>query len=313
MRKLETNLKNKLWNTQYCTKSLAHSEHLCSRTLDTWTEPTTVCTVSGYTDQAHVGWRRSQEVTCLLGSGHVCGQAERNSPLSGSELNVYRCFSWSPIIPEESSNRVGDGISILFLVIQIWLEVSVELHAHTTCLWSYVLTLHNCKPGTWVPTGAQSLIWWQAHCPSSWQCFFPVLPGFDHCHPEVYEHCKRLLLHLLIVMGPNSNIRTVASVLLRNKEFNEPRVLTVRQTAHSEYTFTGTEFEAMGYKVETYSVQLESCSSENQPWESWNTWNHLKCSCRILITSVSFIISRRTHIKTNSWDPYFSGSLASRF
>ncbi|XP_051026741.1 protein furry homolog-like isoform X1 [Acomys russatus] len=65
-----------------------------------------------------------------------------------------------------------------------------------------------------------------------------IFIGFDHCHPEVYEHCKRLLLHLLIVMGPNSNIRTVASVLLRNKEFNEPRVLTVKQTAHSDYTFT---------------------------------------------------------------------------
>ncbi|GAB1289726.1 FRY-like transcription coactivator [Apodemus speciosus] len=66
-----------------------------------------------------------------------------------------------------------------------------------------------------------------------------IFIGFDHCHPEVYEHCKRLLLHLLIVMGPNSDIRTVASVLLRNKEFNEPRVLTVRQTAHSDFTFTG--------------------------------------------------------------------------
>lgn len=65
-----------------------------------------------------------------------------------------------------------------------------------------------------------------------------IFIGFDHCHPEVYEHCKRLLLHLLIVMGPNSDIRTVASVLLRDKEFNEPRVLTVKQTAHSDYTFT---------------------------------------------------------------------------
>uniref|UniRef100_A0A2I3RFX7 FRY like transcription coactivator n=1 Tax=Pan troglodytes TaxID=9598 RepID=A0A2I3RFX7_PANTR len=65
-----------------------------------------------------------------------------------------------------------------------------------------------------------------------------IFIGFDHCHPEVYEHCKRLLLHLLIVMGPNSNIRTVASVLLRNKEFNEPRVLTVKQVAHLDYNFT---------------------------------------------------------------------------
>nr|XP_012384972.2 protein furry homolog-like isoform X3 [Dasypus novemcinctus] len=66
-----------------------------------------------------------------------------------------------------------------------------------------------------------------------------IFIGFDHCHPEVYEHCKRLLLHLLIVMGSNSNVRTVASVLLRNKEFNEPRVLTVKQIAHLDYTFTG--------------------------------------------------------------------------
>nr|XP_044986313.1 protein furry homolog-like isoform X3 [Jaculus jaculus] len=65
-----------------------------------------------------------------------------------------------------------------------------------------------------------------------------IFIGFDHCHPEVYEHCQRLLLHLLIVMGPISNIRTAASVLLRNKEFNEPRVLTVKQIAHLDYTFT---------------------------------------------------------------------------
>ncbi|KAM5336812.1 protein furry homolog-like isoform 4-T4 [Glossophaga mutica] len=65
-----------------------------------------------------------------------------------------------------------------------------------------------------------------------------IFLGFDHCHPEVYEHCKRLLLHLLIAMGPNSNIRTVASVLLRNKECSEPRALTVRHAAHVDSTFT---------------------------------------------------------------------------
>ncbi|KAM6429556.1 protein furry homolog-like isoform 1-T1 [Rhynochetos jubatus] len=65
-----------------------------------------------------------------------------------------------------------------------------------------------------------------------------IFIGFDHCHPEVYEHCKRLLLHLLIVMGSGSNVQSVASVLLRNKEFNESRVLTVKQTTHLDYTFT---------------------------------------------------------------------------
>lgn len=56
-------------------------------------------------------------------------------------------------------------------------------------------------------------------------------PGFDHQHPEVYEHCKRLLLHLLIVQGANSNVQSVAMVLLRNRDFNEPRVLTVKPVA----------------------------------------------------------------------------------
>ncbi|XP_010188062.1 PREDICTED: protein furry homolog-like [Mesitornis unicolor] len=65
-----------------------------------------------------------------------------------------------------------------------------------------------------------------------------IFIGFDHCHPEVYEHCKRLLLHLLIVMGSDSNVQSVASVLLRNREFNESRVLTVKQTTHLDYTFT---------------------------------------------------------------------------
>ncbi|XP_029854132.1 protein furry homolog-like isoform X1 [Aquila chrysaetos chrysaetos] len=65
-----------------------------------------------------------------------------------------------------------------------------------------------------------------------------IFIGFDHCHPEVYEHCKQLLLHLLIVMGSGSNVQSVASVLLRNREFNESRVLTVKQTTHLDYTFT---------------------------------------------------------------------------
>lgn len=70
--------------------------------------------------------------------------------------------------------------------------------------------------------------------------FFFLDVGLDHHHPEVYEHCKRLLLHLLIVMGSNSSVQAVASILLRNKEFNEPRVLTIKQIAHLDCIFTGT-------------------------------------------------------------------------
>ncbi|KAL7981768.1 hypothetical protein Chor_000825 [Crotalus horridus] len=66
-----------------------------------------------------------------------------------------------------------------------------------------------------------------------------IFIGLDHHHPEVYEHCKRLLLHLLIVMGSHSSVQSVASILLRNKEFNEPRVLTIKQIAHLDCIFTG--------------------------------------------------------------------------
>ncbi|XP_056115791.1 protein furry homolog-like isoform X2 [Rhinichthys klamathensis goyatoka] len=65
-----------------------------------------------------------------------------------------------------------------------------------------------------------------------------IFIGFDHQHPEVYEHCKRLLLHLLVVQGTNSSVQSLASVLLRNRELNEPRVLTVKP-ALQEFNLTG--------------------------------------------------------------------------
>ncbi|XP_053709672.1 protein furry homolog-like isoform X3 [Synchiropus splendidus] len=65
-----------------------------------------------------------------------------------------------------------------------------------------------------------------------------IFIGFDHQHPEVYEHCKRLLLHLLVVHGANANVQSVAMVLLRNREYNEPRVLTVKPVT-PELNLTG--------------------------------------------------------------------------
>ncbi|XP_051581277.1 protein furry homolog-like isoform X2 [Myxocyprinus asiaticus] len=65
-----------------------------------------------------------------------------------------------------------------------------------------------------------------------------IFLGLDHQHPEVYEHCKRLLLHLLVVQGTNSSVQSLASVLLRNRELNEPRVLTVKP-ALQDFNLTG--------------------------------------------------------------------------
>ncbi|KAI1888720.1 hypothetical protein AGOR_G00171640 [Albula goreensis] len=65
-----------------------------------------------------------------------------------------------------------------------------------------------------------------------------IFIGFDHQHPEVYEHSKRLLLHLLVIQGTNSSVQSMASVLLRNREYNDPKVLTVKQPPR-EYNLTG--------------------------------------------------------------------------
>jgi len=54
----------------------------------------------------------------------------------------------------------------------------------------------------------------------------------------VYEHCKRLLLHLLVAQGTNSSVQSLAAVLLRNREANEPRVLTVKPLA-PDFNLTG--------------------------------------------------------------------------
>ncbi|XP_076134284.1 protein furry homolog-like isoform X3 [Alosa pseudoharengus] len=65
-----------------------------------------------------------------------------------------------------------------------------------------------------------------------------IFIGFDHQHPEVYEHCKRLLLHLLVVQGTNSSVQSLASILLRNREINDPKVLTIKP-ALQEFNLTG--------------------------------------------------------------------------
>lgn len=79
------------------------------------------------------------------------------------------------------------------------------------------------------------------------ECSMFVCVGFDHQHPEVYEHCKRLLLHLLVVQGTNSSVQSLASVLLRNRELNEPRVLTVKPVLQ-EFNLTGELKNRLNYR-----------------------------------------------------------------
>uniref|UniRef100_A0A670I056 FRY microtubule binding protein n=1 Tax=Podarcis muralis TaxID=64176 RepID=A0A670I056_PODMU len=77
---------------------------------------------------------------------------------------------------------------------------------------------------------------WALHLPLLLHALFL---GLDHYRPEVFEHSKKLLLHLLIALSCNSNFQAIASVLLQTREMNETKTLTVQSAYLPEYFYTG--------------------------------------------------------------------------
>lgn len=63
--------------------------------------------------------------------------------------------------------------------------------------------------------------------------------GMDHYRPEVFEHSKRLLLHLLITLSCNNNFQAIASVLLQTREANGTKTLTCKPGPQLDYLSTG--------------------------------------------------------------------------
>lgn len=59
-------------------------------------------------------------------------------------------------------------------------------------------------------------------------------PGMDHYRPEVFEHSKRLLLHLLITLSCNNSFQAIASVLLQTRELNGTKTLTCKPSPQPE-------------------------------------------------------------------------------
>ncbi|XP_051813664.1 protein furry homolog isoform X3 [Acanthochromis polyacanthus] len=66
---------------------------------------------------------------------------------------------------------------------------------------------------------------WTMHLPLLLHALFL---GMDHYRPEVFEHSKRLLLHLLITLSCNNNFQAIASVLLQTREINCTKTLTCK-------------------------------------------------------------------------------------
>uniref|UniRef100_A0A6I8QD96 FRY microtubule binding protein n=1 Tax=Xenopus tropicalis TaxID=8364 RepID=A0A6I8QD96_XENTR len=77
---------------------------------------------------------------------------------------------------------------------------------------------------------------WALHLPLLLHALFL---GLDHYRPEVFEHSRRLLLHLLISLSCNSNFSSVASLLLQAREVNEAKTLTIQSSCQSEFPYTG--------------------------------------------------------------------------
>uniref|UniRef100_UPI00398EACFF protein furry homolog isoform X1 n=1 Tax=Pristiophorus japonicus TaxID=55135 RepID=UPI00398EACFF len=77
---------------------------------------------------------------------------------------------------------------------------------------------------------------WALHLPLLIHALFL---GLDHYRPEVFEHSKRLLLHLLIALSCNDNFQAVATVLLLNREVGESKTLTVKPVYPPDYLYSG--------------------------------------------------------------------------
>ncbi|XP_053559954.1 protein furry homolog-like isoform X2 [Bombina bombina] len=125
-----------------------------------------------------------------------------------------------------------------------------------------------------------------------------IFIGFDHYHPEVYEHCKRLLLHLLIVMGSNNSVQSIASVLLRNRECNEQRVLTVKQNAHLEYSFTGINDFIPEYQPSPMTDSGLSSSSTSSSISLGNTSTTVPHLPSNILNDVDLTVEQDEKVKT---------------
>lgn len=68
----------------------------------------------------------------------------------------------------------------------------------------------------------------------------------DHYRPEVFEHSKRLLLHLLITLSCNNNFQAIASVLLQTREVNGTKTLTCKPGPQLDYLSTGENVHMAG-------------------------------------------------------------------
>lgn len=77
---------------------------------------------------------------------------------------------------------------------------------------------------------------WTVHVPLMLHILFL---GLDHTRPLVHQHCKQLLLNLLIVLAQHNDHLTVAHILLNSKTNQLELGLTTPPLLVLTHTFTG--------------------------------------------------------------------------
>lgn len=77
---------------------------------------------------------------------------------------------------------------------------------------------------------------WSIHMPLMLHI---ALLGMDHSRPLVHQHCKQLLLNLLLVLANNSDQLTIAQVLLNRDTMRLSIGLPTPPVPVSQHNFTG--------------------------------------------------------------------------
>ncbi|XP_062241737.1 protein furry homolog isoform X4 [Platichthys flesus] len=102
---------------------------------------------------------------------------------------------------------------------------------------------------------------WVMHLPLLLHALFL---GMDHYRPEVFEHSKRLLLHLLITLSCKNNFQAIASVLLQTREINGTKTLTCKPSLQPECSpAAGVDFLREGQASPVPDSGLSSSSTSS--------------------------------------------------
>lgn len=136
--------------------------------------------------------------------------------------------------------------------------------------------------------------------------FISVFSGLDHYRPEVFEHSKRLLQHLLIALSCNNNFQVIASVLLLTREIGDNKTLTVKSSYQPEYLYTGTirsfpQFHAIPKLIVTHTpLATHSLNLSSTIHKSWSYYlehskqimNHMYVHAPAITTQFKFSIRK---------------------